>query len=150
MKKLLMSLSAALIGILGANAQGMPEMPADSALRVGRLDNGLTYYIRHNETPKGQADFFIAQNVGSILENDNQRGLAHFLEHMCFNGTVNFPGNKVIDWLATKGVRFGQNLNAYTGVDETVYNISNVPVADKAVVDSCTIGPTDFSLTPRK
>ena len=132
-----MSLSAAVIGILGVNAQGMPEIPADSALRVGRLDNGLTYYIRHNETPKGQADFFIAQNVGSILENDSQRGLAHFLEHMCFNGTVNFPGNKVIDWLATKGVRFGQNLNAYTGVDETVYNISSVPVADKAVVDSC-------------
>lgn len=137
MKKLLMSLSAAVMGILGVNAQGMPEIPADSALRVGRLDNGLTYYIRHNETPKGQADFFIAQNVGSILENDSQRGLAHFLEHMCFNGTVNFPGNKVIDWLATKGVRFGQNLNAYTGVDETVYNISSVPVADKAVVDSC-------------
>ena len=132
-----MSLSAAIIGILGANAQAMPEIPADSALRVGRLDNGLTYYIRHNESPKGQADFFIAQNVGSILENENQRGLAHFLEHMCFNGTVNFPGNKVIDWLATKGVRFGQNLNAYTGVDETVYNISSVPVADKAVVDSC-------------
>ena len=72
MKKLLMSLSAAVIGILGVNAQGMPEIPADSALRVGRLDNGLTYYIRHNETPKGQADFFIAQNVGSILENDSQ------------------------------------------------------------------------------
>ena len=137
MKKLLLSLSAIMMGFLGVNAQGMPEMPADSALRVGRLDNGLTYYIRHNESPKGQADFFIAQNVGSILETEEQRGLAHFLEHMCFNGTVNFPGNKVIDWLATKGVRFGPNLNAYTGVDETVYNISSVPVADKAVVDSC-------------
>ena len=112
-------------------------VPVDSAVRVGKLDNGLTYYIRHNDTPKGQADFFIAQKVGSALEEDNQRGLAHFLEHMCFNGTKNFPGNKLIDWLETKGVKFGYNLNAYTSIDETVYNISAVPVQDKGVVDSC-------------
>ncbi|MDE5749756.1 MAG: insulinase family protein, partial [Duncaniella sp.] len=66
-------------------AQGMPELPVDPAVRIGTLPNGLTYYIRHNEYPKGQADFYIAQNVGSALEEDNQRGLAHFLEHMCFN-----------------------------------------------------------------
>ena len=101
------------------------------------MPNGLTYYIRHNETPKGQADFYIAQKVGSILEEDNQRGLAHFLEHMCFNGTTHFPGNSLIDWLETVGVKFGQNLNAYTAVDQTVYNISNVPVARTGVQDSC-------------
>lgn len=118
-------------------AGAQQSLPVDSAVVVGKLPNGLTYYIRHNETPKGQADFYIAQKVGSILEEDNQRGLAHFLEHMCFNGTTNFPGNTLIDWLETKGVKFGYNLNAYTSVDETVYNISNVPVNNDAVVDSC-------------
>ena len=120
-----------------AKAQMIPPLPADTAVRIGKLDNGITYYIRHNETPKGQADFFIAQSVGSILENDKQRGLAHFLEHMCFNGTENFPGNSLIDWLETVGVKFGQNLNAYTGMDETVYNISSVPVDRTGVQDSC-------------
>lgn len=119
-----------------AMAQEMPPIPVDSQVRIGKLDNGLTYYIRHNEKPKGQADFYIAQKVGSILENDNQRGLAHFLEHMCFNGTRNFPGNSLIDWLETVGVKFGQNLNAYTSVDQTVYNIANVPVARESVQDS--------------
>lgn len=120
----------------GAKAQEMPPIPVDSQVRIGKLDNGLTYYIRHNEKPKGQADFYIAQKVGSILENDSQRGLAHFLEHMCFNGTKNFPGNSLIDWLETVGVKFGQNLNAYTSVDQTVYNIANVPVARESVQDS--------------
>lgn len=118
-------------------AQGLPAIPADPAVKIGTLPNGMTYYIRHNEYPKGQADFYIAQKVGSIQEEDNQRGLAHFLEHMCFNGTKNFPGNQIIDWLETKGVKFGRNLNAYTSIDETVYNISNVPVASVAVQDSC-------------
>ena len=122
---------------LAVSAQMPQALPADPAVRIGKLDNGLTYYIRHNETPKGQADFFIAQSVGSILENDEQRGLAHFLEHMCFNGTENFPGNSLIDWLETVGVKFGQNLNAYTGLDETVYNISSVPVDRTGVQDSC-------------
>lgn len=118
----------------------MPQtqpLPMDSAIRVGQLPNGMTYFIRQNAYPKGQADFFIAQKVGSILEEDNQRGLAHFLEHMAFNGTTNFPGHQLRDWLASKGVAFGRDLNAYTGFDETVYNISAVPVADKNVVDSC-------------
>lgn len=146
MKKLLLKGLFAVAMLLGlgfsASAQvqvTVPELPADSAVRIGKLDNGLTYYIRHNETPKGQADFFIAQNVGSILEDENQRGLAHFLEHMCFNGTESFPGNSLIDWLESVGVKFGYNLNAYTGLDETVYNISCVPVDRKSVQDSCLI-----------
>ena len=118
-------------------AQKPDELPADPQVRHGVLPNGLNYYIRHNETPKGQADFFIAQKVGSILENDDQRGLAHFLEHMCFNGTKNFPGNQLVTWLESVGVKFGQNLNAYTGTDETVYNISAVPTARVGVQDSC-------------
>lgn len=135
-KKALMLVGAFVMLHATASAQDMP-LPVDSAVRIGTLPNGLTYYIRHNEKPKGQADFYIAQKVGSILEEDNQRGLAHFLEHMCFNGTKNFPGNGIINWLETVGVKFGQNLNAYTAVDETVYNISNVPVAREAVQDSC-------------
>ena len=118
-------------------AQEIPALPADPGVRIGTLPNGLTYYLRHNEYPKGQADFYIAQKVGSIQEDDNQRGLAHFLEHMCFNGTTHFPGSSMIDWLNTKGVKFGVNLNAYTDIDETVYNISNVPVTNVAVQDSC-------------
>lgn len=134
--KVLMLAAAFLTLHATASAQDMP-LPVDSAVRIGTLPNGLTYYIRHNEKPKGQADFYIAQKVGSILEEDNQRGLAHFLEHMCFNGTKNFPGNEIINWLESVGVKFGYNLNAYTGVDETVYNISNVPVARESVQDSC-------------
>ena len=122
---------------LGATAQTLPQLPLDSAVVTGTLPNGLTYYIRHNEKPKGQADFYIAQRVGSILEEDNQRGLAHFLEHMCFNGTTHFPGKGLIKWLESIGVKFGANLNATTGVDETIYKITNVPVERVGVQDSC-------------
>ena len=115
----------------------MPPIPTDPNVRIGKLEDGLTYYIRHNELPENRADFYIAQKVGSILEEENQRGLAHFLEHMCFNGTTNFPGKGIIDWLETIGVKFGENLNAYTSVEETVYNIDNVPVIRDGIVDSC-------------
>lgn len=139
MKKLFTS-AVAVMGLFSltssAQAPQMP-LPVDTVVRIGHLDNGLTYYIRHNETPKGQADFYIAQKVGSALEEDSQRGLAHFLEHMCFNGTENFPGNSLIDWLESIGVKFGSNLNAYTSIDETVYRISNAPVARTGVQDSC-------------
>ncbi|MDE7407213.1 MAG: insulinase family protein, partial [Muribaculaceae bacterium] len=114
----------------------MPDIPVDTAVVMGKLPNGLTYYIRHNEYPKGQADFYIAQRVGSILENEQQLGLAHFLEHMCFNGTKAFPGNSLISWLESIGVKFGAHLNAYTAFDETVYNITNVPTASTGVQDS--------------
>lgn len=125
--------------------QQMPALPVDTAVHVGKLDNGLTYYIRHNNTPKGQVDFFIAQKVGSILEEENQRGLAHFLEHMCFNGSENFPGNSLINWLESVGVKFGHNLNAYTDVDETVYRINNVPASRKEVIDSCLLVLHDWA-----
>ncbi len=132
-------LLAGFMAIVTANGQmpQMPPMPVDTAVTVGHLDNGLTYYIRHNNTPKGQVDFYIAQKVGSVLEEENQRGLAHFLEHMCFNGSENFPGNSLISWLESIGVKFGVNLNAYTDVDETVYRINNVPATRAGVVDSC-------------
>ena len=135
MKKLILRGLSVLMLAFTATAAGqaqdlsqIPPLPTDPALRTGVLDNGMTYYIRHNNTPKGQADFFIAQKVGSILEEDNQRGLAHFLEHMCFNGTKNFPGKGIINYLESVGVKFGYNLNAYTSVDETVYNLSLIHI----------------------
>ena len=132
----------------------MPPIPTDPNVRIGKLENGLTYYIRHNELPENRADFYIAQKVGSILEEENQRGLAHFLEHMCFNGTTNFPGKGIINWLETIGVRFGENLNAYTSIDETVYNINNVPVMRDGIVDSCLLilhdWANDLTLDPKE
>lgn len=128
-----------------AVAQQFPPMGTDPEVRVGKLPNGLTYYIRHNEYPKGQAEFYIAQKVGSILEDDNQRGLAHFLEHMCFNGTKHFPGNSLIKYLETIGVKFGAHLNAYTSTDQTVYNISSVPTARIGSQDSCLLVLHDWA-----
>ena len=137
-KKLLLIISAGLGLAIAAGAQQAQPVPVDAKVRLGQLDNGLTYYIRHNEEPKGQANFYIAQTVGSILEDESQRGLAHFLEHMCFNGTEHFAGNGVIKYCESIGVKFGADLNAYTSIDETVYNIDNVPIAKvPSAVDSC-------------
>lgn len=113
------------------------QLPIDKKLRTGKLENGLTYYVYHNDFIPNRANFFIVQNVGSILEMPNQRGLAHFLEHMAFNGTKNFPDKKIISFLETIGVKFGSNLNAYTSVDETVYHIHEVPTNIPGVVDTC-------------
>lgn len=139
MKKTKMFFSALLLLVCGmASAQQMPSIPVDKSVRMGKLDNGMTYYIRHNELPEHRADFYIAQKVGSILEEDNQRGLAHFLEHMCFNGTTHFPGDKLLRYLESHGVKFGTNVNAMTGLDETIYNISNVPTDHgMGLQDSC-------------
>lgn len=141
-------------GFVAAFAQQMPPIPTDPNVRIGKLENGLTYYIRHNALPEKQADFYIAQKVGSILEEESQRGLAHFLEHMCFNGTTNFPGNLLREYLESIGVKFGVNLNAYTSVDETVYNISNVPVIRDGIVDSCLLilhdWANDLTLDPKE
>lgn len=121
------------------------KIPYNPTLRVGTLDNGLTYYIQHNEYPKDRAEFYIAQKVGSILEEENQRGLAHFLEHMCFNGTENFPGNTMIKELEKKGIKFGENINAYTSIDETVYNLSNIPVTREGIIDTSLLILHDWS-----
>ena len=136
------------LSAFAAQAQDMSQMmqplPVDQKVRVGHLDNGLTYYIRHNEEPKNQAFFYIAQKVGSIQEEESQRGLAHFLEHMCFNGTTHFPDSSLIEYLESIGVKFGAQLNAYTSVEETVYNIDNVPAREGAI-DSCLLILHDWS-----
>lgn len=99
------------------------DLPLDPAVRTGKLANGFTYYIRHNEEPKNRVIFYLANKVGSILETESQRGLAHFMEHMSFNGTKHFPKNELVDYLQKSGIRFGADLNAYTSFDETVYQL---------------------------
>ena len=139
----MLSLSA--VTMAQAPVGAMPAIPVDTGVRIGRLDNGLTYYIRHNEYPANVANFYIAQRVGSINEDDGQRGLAHFLEHMAFNGSEHFKGNGIIDYTRTLGVQFGRNLNAYTSTDETVYNVNDVPVTRQAAVDSVLLILKDWS-----
>ncbi len=125
----------------------LPQALSAAAPEVthGTLPNGLSYYIRHSEQPAGRADFFISRGFGSLVENEDERGMAHFLEHMCFNGTEHFPGNSIIEWLASLGVKFGADLNAYTSMEETVYNISKVPVTRESAVDSCLLVLRDWS-----
>ncbi len=130
-------LLAMLFALPSVAQQKGEQLPVDPSIRIGRLKNGLTYYIRHNENPDNLVNFYIAQKVGSIQEEEHQRGLAHFLEHMCFNGTEHFPGKSMINYLESIGVKFGADLNAYTSIDETVYNINNVPVNAEGAIDSC-------------
>ena len=137
MKRLVAVAFIATVAVVSAIAQQMPDIPVDNAVRIGKLDNGLTYYIRHNAWPEQRAEFYIAQKVGSIQENDDQRGLAHFLEHMAFNGSKHFKGNELLRWCESVGVKFGTDLNAYTSIDQTVYNISNVPTTREGIIDSC-------------
>ncbi len=118
---------------------------APNTIRTGTLPSGMTYYIMRHDYPKGQADFFLTQRTGSVQEKENERGLAHFLEHMAFNGTEHFPGNSLIEYLESIGVKFGPDLNAYTSTDETVYNISRVPTMRQSSLDSCMLILRDWS-----
>ena len=146
MKKITIATIMMLAGYINLLAQPLPQ---DPAVRKGQLKNGMTYYIRHNAKEAGLADFYIAQRVGSILEEPRQRGLAHFLEHMAFNGTKNFPGKGkrlgIVPWCETIGVKFGANLNAYTSIDQTVYHIGSAPLKREGIIDSCLLVLHDWS-----
>lgn len=132
MKKILLSLGV----VFMASANGFAQnIPVDASIRTGTLPNGMKYYIKKNTLPEKKVDFRLAINAGSILEDENQRGLAHFMEHMNFNGTKNFPDNKLVDFLQSIGVKFGQHLNAYTSFDETVYMLP-VPLDKPGNLDS--------------
>lgn len=120
-------------------------LPKDTNTVVGKLPNGITYYLRHNKEPKDRASFYIIRNAGALLENEEQNGLAHFLEHMAFNGTKNFPGKGIISTLERYGVAFGRNINAYTSHNETVYNISAVPTTNEKLLDTCLLILHDWS-----
>lgn len=145
LKRLLIALFALSV-FSYAQGQDLIQLPIDTAVVYGKLDNGMTYYIRKNSYPKDQADFYIAQKVGSMQEEDSQSGLAHFLEHMAFNGTKHYPGRKtMLDYLEKNGAQFGSNVNAYTSFDETVYNLSNIPITRGGILDSCLLILHDWS-----
>lgn len=141
---LLFSCAFFLQGIFAQDGLQTP-LPTDPNVIVGKLPNGITYYLRHNEEPKDRASFYIIRNAGALLENDEQDGLAHFLEHMAFNGTQNFPGKGIISTLEKYGVAFGRNINAYTSYNETVYNLSDVPATDEKLLDTCLLILHDWS-----
>ena len=145
MKKLTLTLLAVLALSATMVAQQAMPVPFDPNVRRGKLENGLTYYIRHNEKPAQRANFYIAQKVGSILEEENQRGLAHFLEHMAFNGLEHFPKKTMLDYMERNGVKFGTNVNAWTSFEQTVYMLNNVPTTNPGLVDSCMLVLHDWS-----
>ena len=142
-----LSLIAVLIlGGISGKSQITTTFPLNPDVKHGVLDNGMNYFILHNEEPKERASFYFVQNVGAILEEDDQNGLAHFLEHMAFNGTQHFEGKGIIDFLEQHGVRFGYEINAGTGQDETIYNLSNIPInAGEGLLDSCLLVMHDWS-----
>lgn len=144
MKKIIV-LVLCFVSALTLLAQQPQQLPLDSAVRYGQLPNGLTYYIRHNEQPKQRCEFHIAQAVGAILEEDDQNGLAHFLEHMAFNGTQHFPGKGIINYFESIGVNFGGDINAYTSIDKTVYRLSNVPTIREGIIDSALLVMHDWA-----
>ena len=120
-------------------------VPVSKKIIKGVLPNGLTYYVMHNESPKERADFYIIRKVGAIVEEDHENGLAHFLEHMAFNGTKNFPEKGIINMLERHGVDFGRSINAYTGQNQTVYTLFNIPTTDSKLIDSSLLVLHDWS-----
>jgi zinc protease len=119
--------------------------PLDPKIKTGVLPNGMKYYIRSNNLPEKRAEFYIVHNVGAMQEDDDQNGLAHFTEHMAFNGTQNFPKKELTSYLESIGVKFGQNVNARTDLDQTIYNISDVPLLREGIIDSVLLILHDWS-----
>ncbi len=146
-KQFILFLFSCILFIQGNFAQAnlQAPLPQDPNVIIGKLPNGITYYLRHNAEPKDRASFYIIRNAGALLENDDQNGLAHFLEHMAFQGTKNFPGKGIITTLEKHGVAFGRNINAYTAHNETVYNLSSVPTDNPALLDTCLLILHDWS-----
>ena len=144
MKRIFIFMAAVFAATL-AFGQQPQALPNDPAVKVGKLENGLTYYIRHNDKPAQRAEFYLATDVGAFQEEDDQDGLAHFLEHMCFNGTKNFPEKKLLEWLQSIGAEFGRNINASTGFEQTQYMLNNIPIVRESIIDSCLLVLHDYS-----
>ncbi|MBO4567074.1 MAG: insulinase family protein [Bacteroidales bacterium] len=143
MKRFVIIIAALFGAIAFAGAQS--PLPNDPAVKVGKLDNGMTYYIRHNDKPAQRAEFYLATHVGAIQETPDQDGLAHFLEHMCFNGLKNLPGKQMLEYLQSIGAEFGRNINASTGVESTQYMLNNIPVTREGIIDTCLLVMHDYS-----
>ena len=142
MKRLFLCIAAIIAATV---AFGQTPLPNDPAVRTGQLENGLKYYIRHNDQPAQRAEFWIATDAGANQEEDHQDGLAHFFEHMCFNGTKNFPGKSMLTYLQSIGAEFGRNINASTGFEVTQYMLNNIPVVRESIIDSCLLVLHDWS-----
>lgn len=136
-----------LIAVLAASVSmlGQQPLPNDSTVRVGKLDNGMTYFIRHNSLPAQKCEFYLVSDAGSINQDEGQDGLAHFLEHMCFNGLKNLPGKQMLEYLQSIGAAFGANINAGTGVDATSYMLNNIPILREGILDTCLLVMHDYS-----
>lgn len=148
MKKILLTVfSLIFFTILGFSQIVDPRsvLENDPAVRKGKLDNGMTYYLLHNEKPAQRAEFYLVTNVGAIQETPAQNGLAHFLEHMCFNGTKNFPDKALLDYFQKIGAEFGRNINASTGVEKTMYMLNNIPLTREGILDSALLVMHDYS-----
>ena len=145
MRRLFVLIITVLVVATAAGQTGMGSISADKDVRIGKLENGLTYYVRANAKPEKQAEFYIFHYVGAVQEEENQLGLAHFLEHMAFNGTKNLPDKLLINWCESVGIKFGQNLNASTGQEVTTYNVSAVPLDRPGILDTCLIILHDWS-----
>ena len=148
MKKLFISLLALIFSAsvaLGQIADPNAPLQNDPSVRYGKLDNGLTYYIQHNEKPADRAEFYLVTNVGAIQESPAQDGLAHFLEHMALNGTKNLPGKMMLEYFQSVGVEFGRNINAGTGVEQTMYMLNNIPVTRQGIIDTALLIMHDYS-----
>ena len=143
MKRVLLFTAIALLSLTAMARE--KELPVDPELRIGRLENGMTYYIRHNEQPKGRADMWLVQGTGSLVEEENERGMAHFIEHIAFQGTRNFPNIDMVDILQNNGVSYGRDINASTGFDDTRFQISNVPTERVALLDTVLMMLRDLS-----
>ena len=142
MKRLFIFIAAVFAAVA---VSGQTPLPNDPAVRTGKLENGLTYFIRHNDKPAQRAEFYLASDVGAFQEEDHQDGLAHFLEHMCFNGTKNFPEKAMLNWLQSIGAEFGRNINASTGFEQTQYMLNNIPISRESIIDSCLLVLHDWS-----
>lgn len=129
-QRLLSVLTLLLIAVISINSFAQGQIPLDPSVRKGKLSNGLTYYIKYNARPEKRAELRLAVKAGSVLEDDDQKGLAHFCEHMAFNGTKSFPRQDLVNYVESIGMQFGPELNAYTSFDETVYML-RVPTDNK-------------------
>jgi zinc protease len=148
MKGLFFSLLTGLLlgsQVYAGNDKDEGKVPMDPNVKKGKLENGFTYYIRHNEVPKDRAEFYLFVNAGAVLEEANQNGLAHFCEHMAFNGTKHFPKKQVLEYMESIGVKFGHNVNAFTSHDMTVYNLAKVPTKEESVIDSSLLVLLDWA-----
>ncbi|MFI3322986.1 MAG: insulinase family protein [Rikenellaceae bacterium] len=133
------------LGVMAQVELSEKLIPTDTTYTTGKLSNGMSYYIRKNDQPKGLADFYIARSVGAIEEDEHQIGLAHFLEHMAFNGTENLPGKEMLNYLQSIGAEFGRNINAWTGQEETVYMLNDIPISRQPIIDSALLVLYDWS-----